>query len=132
VACLTLRLRGLVGFLNAGRRDVEIVAPLMVGIDFAEARDAILIVEGGRRGEAQFFGQVEAVLNNMRRIVRRIEWTYDRVEFCYKAGPACYRLHRMIVLLTYRCLVVAPSLIPSKPDDQVKTDATPWPWPADE
>lgn len=43
---------------------------------------------------------MEAVLDNMRRIVRRIEWKYDRVEFCYEASPTGYGLHRMIVSLT--------------------------------
>jgi transposase len=54
---------------------------------------------------------VEATLDNMRRIVRRIASKYDRVEFCYEAGPTGYGLHRMIMSLGYGCVVVAPPAI---------------------
>ena len=43
-----------------------------VGIDVAKARNAIAIAEGGRGGEVRYFGEVEATLDNMRRIVRGI------------------------------------------------------------
>ena len=33
----------------------------------------------------------------MRRIVARIAAKYDRVYFCYEAGPTGYGLHRLIV-----------------------------------
>ena len=42
--------------------------------------------------------------------------------FCYEAGPTGYGLHRWIEELGHECLVAAPSLIPSKPGDRVKTN----------
>lgn len=44
------------------------------------------------------------------------------VEFCYEAGPCGYALQRNIQKLKARCIVVAPSLIPVKAGDRVKTD----------
>jgi len=108
--------------LIAGGRAVEDCRTAFVGIDVAKARNAIAIAEGGRGGEVRYFGEVEATLDNMRRIVRRIASKYDRVEFCYEAGPTGYGLHRMIMSLGYGCVVVAPSLIPRKPGDRVKTN----------
>jgi len=47
---------------------------------------------------------------------------YGRLTFCYEAGPAGYGLYRLIESLGHACIVVAPSLIPSKPGDRVKTN----------
>jgi transposase len=58
----------------------------------------------------------------MRRLVARIAARYDRVHFCYEAGPTGYGLHRLITGLGHDCTVVAPSLVPRKPGDRVKTN----------
>jgi transposase len=42
--------------------------------------------------------------------------------FCYEAGPTGYELYRQIKNLGHECIVVAPSLIPKKPGDRVKTN----------
>jgi transposase len=42
--------------------------------------------------------------------------------FCYEAGPCGYGLHRQILGLGHDCEVVAPSLIPKKPGERIKTD----------
>ena len=45
-----------------------------------------------------------------------------RLRFCYEAGPCGYGLHRQITDLGYEWAVVAPSLIPMKAGDRIKTD----------
>lgn len=40
----------------------------------------------------------------------------------YEAGPTGYGLHRLIVELGQSCMVMAPSLIPKRAGDRVKTD----------
>ena len=47
---------------------------------------------------------------------------YARLTFCYEAGPTGYGLYRLIKSLGHDCMVVAPSLIPKKPGDRVKTN----------
>jgi transposase len=42
--------------------------------------------------------------------------------FIYEAGPCGYWLYRYLTQTDYDCWVVAPSLIPQKPGDRVKTD----------
>ena len=44
------------------------------------------------------------------------------VRVAYEAGPTGYALHRQLTKLGIDCMVVAPSLIPRKPGDRVKTD----------
>ena len=95
---------------------------VFVGIDVAKARNAIAIADGGRGGEVRFLGEVDASEENMRRVVKRIAAKYSRVYFCYEAGPTGYGLHCVITSLGHSCIVVAPSLIPRRPGDQVKTN----------
>lgn len=95
---------------------------VFVGIDVAKARNAIAIADGKRGGEVRFLGEVDATDESMRRAVKRIVAQHDRVHFCYEAGPTGYGLHRLITSLGQSCIVVAPSLLPRKPGDQVKTN----------
>ena len=95
---------------------------VFVGIDVAKVRNAIAIADGERGGEVRFLGEVDACDENMRRVVLRIAVQHDRAHFCYGAGPTGYGLHRPITSLGHSCIVVAPSLVPRKPGDQVKTN----------
>jgi len=42
--------------------------------------------------------------------------------FCHEAGPCTYGLHRKRLVLDRDCAVVAPSLIPRKPGERIRTD----------
>ena len=46
----------------------------------------------------------------------------DRLLFCYEAGPCGYEIYRLMHEWGHECQVVAPSKIPRKPGDRVKTD----------
>lgn len=58
----------------------------------------------------------------MRGLVKRLAAKHESVTFCYEAGPTGYGLHRLIQSMGFECTVVAPSLIPRRPGDQVKTN----------
>ena len=47
---------------------------------------------------------------------------YSQLTFCYEAGPTGYGLYRLIRKLGNDCVVVAPSLIPKKSGDRIKTN----------
>jgi len=87
-----------------------------------KARNAIAVADGERGGEVRFLGEVDASEESMRRLVKRIAASCDKAHFCYEAGPTGYGLHRLISSLGHSCTVVAPSLIPKKPGDRVKTN----------
>ncbi|MGV2130924.1 IS110 family transposase [Agrobacterium vitis] len=93
-----------------------------VGIDVAKLKNAIAIADAGRDGDIRYLGEVEASDADMRRIIRRIAAKFDCVHFCYEAGPTGYGLYRLIRSLGHDCMVVAPSLIPRRPGDRVKTN----------
>ena len=44
------------------------------------------------------------------------------LRFCYEAGPCGYGVYRQLTAMGHECTVVAPSLIPRRPGDRIKTD----------
>lgn len=94
---------------------------VFVGIDVAKSRNAIAVADAERGGEVRFWDEVEASPEAMRRTIQRIAARHERVHFCYEAGPTGYGPYRLITSMGYPCMVVAPSLIPRKAGDQVKT-----------
>lgn len=93
-----------------------------VGIDTSKARNAIAVAEGGREGELRYLGEYDNTPDAVLKLVRKLTERYETVEFCYEAGPTGYGLHRQLLSLGHKCSVVAPSLIPSKPGDRIKTN----------
>jgi transposase len=93
-----------------------------IGIDAAKARNAVAVADEGRDGEIRYLGEFDASPEAMRRLVQKLAAKYERLHFCYEAGPTGYGLHRLIVSLGHGCAVVAPSLIPRRPGDRVKTN----------
>jgi transposase len=93
-----------------------------VAFDTSKLRNAVAIAEGGRDGEVRFFGEIENSTAAVTKLARKLAAKYQRITFCYEAGPTGYELHRDITALGHECMVVAPSLIPKKPGDHVKTN----------
>jgi transposase len=93
-----------------------------VAFDTSKLRNAVAIAEDGRAGEVRFFGEIENTETATAKLVRKLAAKYRRLTFCYEAGPTGYGLHRLIESLGHACIVVAPSLIPKKAGDRVKTN----------
>lgn len=93
-----------------------------VAFDTSKLRNAVAVAEGGRADEVRFIGEVDNTGVATAKLVRKLAAQYGRLTFCYEAGPTGYGLYRQIKSLGHACIVVAPSLIPQKPGDRVKTN----------
>jgi len=93
-----------------------------VALDTSKLRNAVAIADAGRAGEVRFLGEIENTGEATAKLVRKLCAKYERLTFCYEAGPTGYGLYRQIKSLGQECIVVAPSLIPQRPGDHVKTD----------
>ena len=90
-----------------------------VGIDTSKLRNAVAVAEEGRgrgrslsrRDRHHGSGDAQARCQTCGQI--------QSTTFCYKAGPTGYGLIRK---LGHDCIVAAPSFIPKKPGDRVKTN----------
>ncbi len=93
-----------------------------VAFDTSKLRNAVAIADSGRTGEIRFLGEIENSATGTAKLARKLAGKYERLTFCYEAGPTGYELYRQIKSLGQECIVVAPSLIPRKPGDRVKTN----------
>src|SRR5512145_1561499 len=100
----TLRCRCATGLSYPPRRtDMANGGEAFVGIDAAKLRNAVAVAEAGRDGEVRYLGEIEASPEAMRRLVSKLAAKFDRLHFCYEAGPTGYGLHRLIVELGHDC-----------------------------
>src|SRR5689334_5751586 len=104
-----------------GERAVGQNSEVFVALDVAKSKNAVAIAEGGRKGEVRYLGEIDNTLEATRRLIAKLSKTYKKITFCYEAGPTGYGLFRSITDLGHECIVVAPSLIPMKAGDRVKT-----------
>jgi len=93
-----------------------------VAFDTSKLRNAVAIADGGRTGEVRFLGEIETTETATVKLVKKLAGKYRRLTFCYEAGPTGYGLQRLIASLGHDCIVVAPSLVPKKAGDRVKTN----------
>ena len=93
-----------------------------VGLDVHKQTVCVAIAESGRGGEVRAAGVFENRPDVLRKMVARLGKHRRHLNFCYEAGPCGYGLHRLLTGLGHDCVVVAPSLIPMKAGDRVKTD----------
>ena len=92
-----------------------------VGLDTHKDTIAVSVVDAGG-GSARFFGEVANRPAAIKKLIKRFSPDGEVVSFCYEAGPCGYGLYRQITQSGHDCIVVAPSLIPTRPGDRVKTD----------
>ena len=95
---------------------------IFVGLDVHKATVAIAVAEGARGGEVRQLGAIPNRADHIAKLVEKLGKGGRRLNFCYEAGPCGYGLHRQLTDLGHDCIVVAPSLIPMKAGDRVKTD----------
>jgi transposase len=93
-----------------------------VAFDTSKLRNAVAVAEAGRAGEVRFLGEIDNTAVATTKLVKKLGARYGRLTFCYEAGPTGYGLYRQIKSLGHECMVVAPSLIPRRPGDRVKTN----------
>ena len=96
---------------------------IFVGFDTAKKKHAVAIAEGGRRGEIRYFGEIDSSPATVEKVLGKLATRHaTKLHVCYEAGPTGYGLYRQVKALGHDCTVVAPSLIPKKPGERIKTN----------
>jgi transposase len=101
---------------------MEKPTPLFVGLDVHKDSIAVAHAAGQSADPPVFVGAIGPRQADLDKVIRRLQSKTPDLVFAYEAGPCGYGLHRHLTGRGFRCDVVAPSLIPKKPGDKVKTD----------
>jgi transposase len=105
-----------------GGRTIKKYSETFVGVDTAKKKHAVAIADAGRDGEVRYLGEIDSSSETVARVIGKLADRYETLHVCYEAGPTGYGLFRDIRALGHDCIVVAPSLIPKKPGERVKTN----------
>jgi len=91
-----------------------------VGLDVHKETVAIGVADEGRGEPAD----VATVPNDTGLLIKRLRklGPVESLRCCYEAGPTGYGLHRDLQAAGIECVVVAPSLVPTRSGDRIKTD----------
>jgi transposase len=90
-----------------------------VGLDVHA--DSIAVAVAERDGEVRSLGVIPNRLESVRKLVAKLG-PAKQLKACYEAGPCGYALYWQLTALGVACEVVAPTLVPVKAGDRVKTD----------
>ena len=90
-----------------------------VGLDVHADTIAVAVAESG--GEVRSHGVIPNRLESVRRLIGKLG-PAKHIKACYEAGPTGYVLYWQLTQLGVACEVIAPSLVPTKAGDRVKTD----------
>lgn len=90
-----------------------------VGLDVHKETIAVAVASG--RQPAQRLEVIRNDLPALHKVLDRLG-PPERLRLCYEAGPTGFDLARRLKEQGYYCQVVAPSLVPTKPGDRIKTD----------
>src|SRR5262249_38941016 len=90
-----------------------------VGLDVHAETIAVAVVAG--RDAVRSLGVVPNTPDAIRRIMGRLG-PRKNLRVCYEAGPTGYVLYWQLTGMGIQCDVVAPSLVPTKAGDRIKTD----------
>src|SRR5450432_2334686 len=104
------------------RRRVLDKSMTYVGLDVHKDTIAVAIAEAGVRCDVREYGKVANTPAAVKALATKLSRVGSALRFCYEAGPCGYGIQRQLTLAGHECVVVAPSLIPRKPGDRIKTD----------
>jgi transposase len=97
---------------------------VFIGLDTHKEFHEVAYCEEQRGADVVHHGRISSSKVTLKKLVRQFESKYPgaTLHFVYEAGPCGYWIYRFITSLGHCCYVVAPSLIPKKPGDKIKTD----------
>ena len=90
-----------------------------IGLDVHAETIAVAVVEPN--GEVRSLGTIPNRPESVRKLIKKI-WPAAHLRVCYEAGPTGYVVYWQLTALGVKCEVVAPTLVPVKAGDRVKTD----------
>jgi transposase len=93
-----------------------------VGLDVHKDTIAVALAAADKRGEVREYGTIANTPAALKALASKLAKSGAVLHFCYEAGPCGYGIQRQLSAAGHDCVVVAPSLIPRRPGERIKTD----------
>lgn len=91
-----------------------------VALDIHKNSITVALAEDGKA--PALYGTIDSTGAAVAKLAGKLSASGALLRFCYEAGPCGYGVYRQLRALGHACAVVAPSLIPRRPGDRIKTD----------
>lgn len=97
---------------------------VFIGMDTHKESTDVGYALDGRENSPVHYGKITTRKLSVKKLARHFQSKYPKatLHFVYEAGPCGYWLYRQLSAMGHVCYVVAPSLIPKKPGERIKTD----------
>lgn len=94
----------------------------IVGLDAHKDSIEIVTAETSGKQEVRHYGTIGGDMASLDKAIRKLQSTGAELHFVYEAGPCGYEIYRHLTKKGFPCAVVAPSMIPKKSGNRIKTD----------
>lgn len=95
---------------------------LYIGLDVHKNTIDVACATGRANGKVRSYGKIESTLEALKKLVVKLQKKDNQLRFVYEAGPCGYLIYRHLHSKNIDCAVVAPSMIPKRSGDRIKTD----------
>jgi transposase len=95
---------------------------LYVGLDVHKNTTDVAIASGRSNGKVRSYGKIASTLDALNKLIKKLQDGEKELRFVYEAGPCGYQIYRHLKAQGIDCCVVAPSMIPRRSGDRIKTD----------
>lgn len=94
----------------------------IVGLDTHKDSIEIVTAETTSKQEVRNYGKIGGDMASLDKAIRKLQSTGAELHFVYEAGPCGYEIYRHLTQKGFQCAVVAPSMVPKRSGNRIKTD----------
>ncbi|MGA2613984.1 MAG: hypothetical protein ABSG38_11090 [Spirochaetia bacterium] len=113
---------GNVGIIRSPVRAILLPDSQYNGLDVHKESIAVAYAPDAQGSEGIYLGPIGTRQCDIDKMIKQLHSKASHLVFVYEAGPSGYWLYRYLQLKGQECSVTAPSLIPRKSGNKVKTD----------
>jgi transposase len=93
-----------------------------IGLDVHKNTIDVAVATGRANGKVRSYGKIDSTIDAIDKLIAKLQGNDVELRFVYEAGPCGYQIYRHLRSRKISRVVVAPSMIPKRSGDRIKTD----------